>query len=225
MFFCGITGKKALSVLVYQHETAACFFSATVKHIRVDEQSTTGAMPSVKKYATSVLLCVLLLFSGLTVTTREEPPGRHRSSAVAQSDRQAPGRIYIWKDREGVMHIGDEPPKLSGKPCRVSEKSVQPQFGQTPAPEPEQTRPAEPVQPPESIKLAVQSPVQSEEQVMSRLQVQREELEVLFIRARNRGDGYAQIRLRHLLDANSKEQERLRSRISNRRPPSPQDHP
>lgn len=172
-----------------------------------------------KKYAISTLLCALLLFSGLTFATREEPCDKH-SSVAAQSEKQDSERIYIWKDREGVVHIGDEPPKSSGTSSIVSERSAQPQSGES-APEPEQPVPLSSVDVSTHPPPISKAPVQTEQQVVSRLQVQREELEVLFIRARNRGDGYAQIRLRHLLDANSKEQELLRSRIYS----FPQDHP
>lgn len=126
----------------------------------------------------------------------------------------APQDVYIWKDSSGVTHIGEKPPAAAPGDVRELRLSPQPPAGSP------DSSPASPVLPPSSEGMpAAQAPsVPSEGDAppagsaqgepapdageRERLLREREALEKQFYRARIKGDGYAQIRFRHLLEAN-----------------------
>lgn len=134
----------------------------------------------------------------------------------------APQDVYIWKDSSGVTHIGEKPP--ASVPGDVRELRLSPQ---PPAASPDSSTTASPVLPPSSEgMLDAQAPsVQPEGDALpagsaqgepapdagerERLLREREALEKQFYRARIKGDGYAQIRFRHLLEANRQALEKL----------------
>lgn len=126
--------------------------------------------------------------------------------------------VYIWKDSSGVTHIGEKPPAAAPGDVRGLRLSPQPPAA-PPAPSPAfppsseglpaaQTPsvPSEGDTPPAGSAQGEQTPDAGERE---RLLRERENLEKQFYRARIKGDGYSQIRFRHLLEANRQALEKL----------------
>lgn len=134
----------------------------------------------------------------------------------------APQDVYIWKDSSGVTHIGEKPP--ASAPGDVRELRLSPQSPATPSTSAPTSPPALPPSsegmpaaqapsvpsegdtPPAGSAQGEQAPDAGERE---RLLRERENLEKQFYRARIKGDGYAQIRFRHLLEANRQALEKL----------------
>lgn len=119
----------------------------------------------------------------------------------------APQQMYIWKDASGVTHIGEKPP-AEAPAGKVRELEVSPQAPVSPpaALEPP-SAPSLPSAEAEEASPQDEGPGRERE----RLQKEKAELEKQFYRARVKGDGYAQIRMRHLLEANRQALEKLAS--------------
>ncbi len=117
-------------------------------------------------------------------------------------------QMYIWKDASGVTHISETPPPASsGNTPKAKEYTFSPEPpAARPAPvEPLPQQPQPPSRPHVSASKtdeAIALVQQERRQEIERLQKEREHLEQQFIRARNSGDGYAQIRFRTLLERN-----------------------
>ena len=102
--------------------------------------------------------------------------------------------LYIWKDASGVTHIGEKPPSAppSGtvRELRLTPETAAPQ----PAPVLPSAVPSAPATPPPAPA--------ADAQAAERLRTERAQLEKQLYRARAKGDGYAQTRLRNLLETN-----------------------
>lgn len=125
----------------------------------------------------------------------------------------APQDVYIWKDSSGVTHIGEKPPAAPGdvRELRLSPQSPAAPPALPPSSEgmPAAQAPSVPLEgdaPPAGSAQGEQTPGAGERE---RLLREREALEKQFYRARIKGDGYAQIRFRHLLEANRQALEKL----------------
>lgn len=134
----------------------------------------------------------------------------------------APQDVYIWKDSSGVTHIGEKPP--ASAPGNMRELRLSPQPPATPpasspaAPSalppssegmldtPAPSAPSEADAPPAASAQGEATRAAGERE---RLLREREALEKQFYRARIKGDGYAQIRFRHLLETNRQALEKL----------------
>lgn len=117
-------------------------------------------------------------------------------------------QMYIWKDASGVTHISETPP-----PSRAGKTPAAEEYNFSPEPPAAQPAPVEPLiqqpQPSSQPEMsaaktneAIALVQQERQQEIERLQKEREHLERQFVRARNAGDGYAQIRFRTLLERN-----------------------
>ncbi len=138
---------------------------------------------------------LLKLASGV----RETLDGTGTPTASAQ-------QMYIWKDPSGVTHIGEKPP--SGPPAgAVRELQITPDPA---VPQPAPVRP-ETVAPPVVQQPPAAPPAAAAEdrQAAERLRKERAQLERQLYRARAKGDGYAQIRIRNLLESNRQALEKL----------------
>ena len=138
---------------------------------------------------------LLKLASGV----RETLDSTGTSTASAQ-------QMYIWKDASGVTHIGEKPP--SGPPSgAVRELQITPDPA---VPQPAPVRP-ETVAPPVVQQLPAAPPAAAadDRQAAERLRKERAQLEKQLYRARAKGDGYAQIRIRNLLESNRQALEKL----------------
>lgn len=117
----------------------------------------------------------------------------------------APQQMYIWKDSSGVTHIGEKPP-ADAPAGKVRELEMSPQAPVSPPPALE-PQPAPSLPSAEAEETPSQDDGRGKE--MERLHKEKAELEKQFYRARVKGDGYAQIRIRHLLEANRQALEKL----------------
>ncbi|MEG2139589.1 MAG: hypothetical protein RRY20_02220 [Bilophila sp.] len=165
-------------------------------------------MSFTKKVARILLLCAVLLALGMTLMM---PKQSLADSDVPPPDTSGQTRIYIWKDAEGVTHIGDKAAPVEGADSEGG-FLLHPQAPDTPMVRETPSTREEPVIQPEG---KVQSPS------LLQLQEERKALNNQFIHAKNKGNGYAKIRLRRLLDANSKAQERLRGQTPPASPSPP----
>lgn len=126
--------------------------------------------------------------------------------------------VYIWKDSSGVTHIGEKPPASAPGDVRELRLSPQPPASSSAVPPalppssggmpgaPTPSAPPEADAPPAASAQGEGTQAAGERE---RLLREREALEKQFYRARIKGDGYAQIRFRHLLEANRQALEKL----------------
>ena len=119
--------------------------------------------------------------------------------------------MYIWKDASGVTHIGEKPPSAppSGavRELQITPDPAVPQPAPVP---PEPVAPPVAQQPPAEPPAAAPPTAAGEAaQDAERLHRERAQLEKQLYRARAKGDGYAQIRLRNLLETNRQALEKL----------------
>lgn len=143
---------------------------------------------------------------------------RRTLSETGVPARAAPQDVYIWKDSSGVTHIGEKPPaqapggvrglRLSPQPPASSPASppaLSPSSVGTPDAQPPSVRPEGDAPPAASVQGEGAQAAGERERLLR----EREALEKQFYRARVKGDGYAQIRFRHLLEANRQAIEKL----------------
>lgn len=110
--------------------------------------------------------------------------------------------ISIWKDAEGVTHIGSPPPpEIQARTLTITPGSPETNF--QPQAVPEQAAKAEP---------PAQAPDPALEENRQRLAAERQQLEKDLYRARARGNRQALIRTRYQLEANTKATEELEHR-------------